>query len=145
MHNVTELKIAKVDHITTRLNINENIVEFEVDTGCSVTILSKTEYAKLWTAGGSQELQDCSLTLKTYTGERVHTVGASDVTMKYKDQVKQRVVVVVAGTGPNLLGRAWIKELGMDCILVNKVEQSELTLQDVLRQNEDVFEEELGT
>ena len=46
----------KVDPITTQLNIHENIVEFKVDTGCSdnvslQTFVSKTEYAKLWTAG----------------------------------------------------------------------------------------------
>lgn len=47
VYTLTEPKITKVDPITAQLNINENIVEFEVDTGCSVTILSKTEYTKL--------------------------------------------------------------------------------------------------
>jgi hypothetical protein len=51
MYNLTEPKLTKIDPITAQLNINENIVEFEVDTGCSVTILSKAEYDKLWTAG----------------------------------------------------------------------------------------------
>ena len=35
------------------------MVEFEVDVGalrCNVTIMSKTEYAKLWSAGGTPEL-----------------------------------------------------------------------------------------
>lgn len=145
MYNLTEPKLTKVDPITAELNINKNIVEFEVDTGCSVTILSKAEYAKLWTAGGARELQDCSMTLKTYTGEKVPTLGAAEVIVKYKGQVKQLPVVVVAGSGPNLLGRAWIKELGMNCVHINKMEQPELTLQYVLRQHEEVFKEELGT
>ena len=85
------------------------------------------------------------MTLKTYKGEKVPTLGAADVTVKYKDQVKQLPVVVVTGPGPNLLGRAWMKELGMNCVLINKIEQPELTLQAVLRQNEDIFKEELGT
>ncbi|XP_062400896.1 uncharacterized protein K02A2.6-like [Sardina pilchardus] len=145
IYKLTEPKITKVDPIVAQLNINKNIVEFEVDTGCSVTILSKTEYAKLRTAGGTQQLQDCSMTLKTYTGEKVPTLGAADVTVRYKGQVKQLPVVVVAGPGPNLLGRAWIKALGMNCVLINKMEQQELTLQCVLQQKEEVFKEELGT
>ncbi|KAK0146771.1 hypothetical protein N1851_013888 [Merluccius polli] len=145
IYKLTEPKITKVDPITAQLNINKNIVTFEVDTGCSVTILSKTEYAKLQTAGGTQELQDCSVTLKTYTGEKVPTLGAADVTVRYKGQVKQLPVVVVAGPGPNLLGRAWIKALGMNCVLIHKMEQQELTLQYVLQQKEEVFKEELGT
>ncbi|KAK0139329.1 hypothetical protein N1851_024035 [Merluccius polli] len=145
IYKLTEPKITKVDPITAQLNLNKNIVTFEVDTGCSVTILSKTEYAKLQTAGGTQELQDCSVTLKTYTGEKVPTLGAADVTVRYKGQVKQLPVVVVAGPGPNLLGRAWIKALGMNCVLIHKMEQQELTLQYVLQQKEEVFKEELGT
>lgn len=72
LHNLSEPKIAKTDLSTTQLNLNGNVVTFEVDTGCSVTIVTKTESAKLWAAGGHQ-LQDGSLTLKTYTGESVST------------------------------------------------------------------------
>ncbi|XP_056098696.1 uncharacterized protein K02A2.6-like [Rhinichthys klamathensis goyatoka] len=145
MYNLTEPKLTKIDPITAQLNINENIVEFEVDTGCSVTILSKAAYDKLWTAGDTQELHDCSMTLKTYTGEKVPILGVARVTVRFQDQVKQLPVVVVTGPGPNLLGRAWIKELGINCVSINKMEQQELTLQYVLRKNEDVFKEELGT
>ncbi|XP_043944941.1 uncharacterized protein K02A2.6-like [Protopterus annectens] len=49
------------------------------------------------------------------------------------------------GKGPNLLGRAWLKELEMGCLQLHKVEQQGLALQDVLENNEEVFKEELGT
>ncbi|XP_060771407.1 uncharacterized protein K02A2.6-like [Neoarius graeffei] len=137
--------MAKVDPITTQLDINGNIVKFKVDRGCSVTILTKTEYGKLWTAGNGQELQNCSLTLKTYTGEKVSILGMGDVTVTYKDKVKQLPVVVVAGSGPNLLGQAWLRDLEMNCVHVNKIELPQLTLQNVLKRNEEVFKEELGT
>ena len=38
-----------------------------------------------------------------------------------------------------------MKELGMNCVLLNNIEQKQITLQEVLRQKEDVFKEELGT
>ena len=87
LHKLTEPKIAKIDPITTKLNPNGNMVEFEVDTGCSVIIMSKNEYAKLWLAWSTPELQDCSLTLKTYTGESVPTLGAAEVTVQFKGQI----------------------------------------------------------
>lgn len=39
MHNLSEPKIVKTDPITTQLKLNGNMVTFEVDTGCSVTIV----------------------------------------------------------------------------------------------------------
>ncbi|XP_048866410.1 uncharacterized protein LOC125739899 [Brienomyrus brachyistius] len=65
MHNLEDSEITKVDPITTQLEINGKIVDFEVDTGCGVTIMTKSECGKLWTTGNAQELQDCSWTLKT--------------------------------------------------------------------------------
>lgn len=137
--------MAKVDPITTQLDRNGNVVQFEVDTGCSVTILTKTDNGKLWTVGNAQELQHCSLTLKTYTGDRVPTLGMASVTVTYKEKVKQLPVVVIAGSGPNLLGRAWLRDLEMNCVYVNKVKLPQLTLQNVLKQNKEVFKEEMGT
>ncbi|XP_043917844.1 uncharacterized protein K02A2.6-like [Protopterus annectens] len=78
-------------------------------------------------------------------GETVPTLGMAKVTVIHKDQVKQLPVMVVAGNGPNLLGRAWLKELEMGCLRLHKVEQHEWTLQEVLENNEEVFKEELGT
>lgn len=145
LYNVNDSKMAKVDPITKLLDINGKTVKFEVDTGCSVTIVTKTEYDKLCTAGNAQELQNCSLTLKTYTGDRVPTLGMAKVTVTYKDKIKQLPLVVVAGSGPNLLGRGWLKGLEMNCVYVHKTEHSQLTLLNVLKLNGEVFKEELGT
>ncbi|XP_043916150.1 LOW QUALITY PROTEIN: uncharacterized protein K02A2.6-like [Protopterus annectens] len=145
MLNMKESRMERVDPITAQLDLNGKMVHFEVDTGCSVTVLSKAEYGKLWQENEAPELQDCSVTLKTYTGEKVPTLGMAKVTVTHKDKVKQLPVMVVAGSGPNLLGQAWLKELEMGCLQLHKIEQHLLTLQDVLENNEEVFKEELGT
>lgn len=69
MLNMKESKMERVDPITLQLDLNGKMINFEADTGCSVTVLSKTEYGKLWQDGEAQELQDCSVILKTYRGE----------------------------------------------------------------------------
>ncbi len=60
------------------------------------------------------ELKTCSVNLKTYTGQALTVLGSAQVEVRYNGTVKQLPVVVVPGTGPNLLGRGWIKELGME-------------------------------
>lgn len=38
-------KITKVYQIMAQFSINDKMVELEMDTGCSVTVLTKTEYS----------------------------------------------------------------------------------------------------
>lgn len=83
------------------------------------------------------------MTLKTYTGERVPTLRMAKVIVTYKDTVKQLQVVVVAGSGQNLLGWDWLRKLEMNCLHVHKMEH-QLTLHNMLQENEEVFKEELG-
>lgn len=105
MYSVVETQIPRVSPITMLLKVNDTEVNFEVDTGCSVTIMSKTEYAKLGSVGKLPVLKDCSLSLKTYTGESVKILEATDVIVRRGNQVRELPVVVVSTDGPNLLGR----------------------------------------
>lgn len=144
MYSVVETQIPRVSPITMLLKVNDTEVNFEVDTGCSVT-MSKTEYAKLGSAGKLPVLKDCSLSLKTYTGESVKILGATDVIVQCGNQVRELPVVVVSTDGPNLLGRGWIKELDICWSAVNQVTTESVTLQEVLTRHEAVFKEGLRT
>ncbi len=53
--------------------------------------------------------------------------------------------MVVAGSGPNLLGRSWLAELELSLEKINKIQISSEMLQDILKKHEIVFKEELGT
>ncbi len=44
--------------------------------------------------GKLPELKDCSLSLKTYTGESVKILGATDVIVQHGNQVRELPVVV---------------------------------------------------
>ncbi len=71
--------------------------------------------------GKLPELKDCSLSLKTYTGESVKILGTTDVIVQHGNQVRELPVVVVSTDGPNLLGRGWIEELDICWSTVNQV------------------------
>ncbi len=71
--------------------------------------------------GKLPELKDCSLSLKTYTGESVKILGATDVIVQHGNQVRKLPVVVVSTDGPNLFGRGWIEALDICWSTVNQV------------------------
>jgi len=95
---------SHVPSITQTLFVNECPVKFEIDTGCSVTVLSQMEYEKMETKNNLPKLKTSSLSLKTYTGQPVHVLGTTKLKVKNKGLIKELTAVVVAGAGPNLLG-----------------------------------------
>lgn len=94
----------QVPPITQMLLVNEYPVKFEIDTGCSVTVLSQVEYGKMEAKKKLPKLKTSSLSLKTYTGQSVNVLGTTKVEVKHKGLTKELTAVVVAGVGPNLLG-----------------------------------------
>ncbi|KAL3988098.1 5-hydroxytryptamine receptor 3 [Sarotherodon galilaeus] len=82
------------------------------------------------------------------------TLNCVKFSVKYKQQKKHLLLVVVEGDGPSLLGRAWLEEIKLDWSEVknsrinrklHQVKTTEKTLQQVLSKHENVFKEELGT
>ena len=127
--------------------------QFEMDSSCGVTVMNHSVFKTL---GGKEapKLRQCWLRLRTYTGHKVKVLGAAVV----------KPVVVVAGSGPSLVGRYWIRRLGLQWRSVPQIhhiqeETSEEvhrrpdpqihhvkkeTLEDVLGEYREVFKDELG-
>ena len=77
-------------------------VKMEVDTGSSVTVISKATYERLWP---NRQLSHCKYRLRSYLEEPITVLGCMDVEVVYKAQTSQLLLIVVDGDGPNLLGR----------------------------------------
>ena len=89
-------------------------LEMEIDTGASVSIVSKTTWKSVWKKGEAP-LKDTKKTLKTYTGEPVPVRGKLKVWADTPDGRRLSLpLVVVAGSGPSLLGRDWIRQVQID-------------------------------
>ena len=145
MKSIGDTVIPKVAPLTMTLTVNDKKTKFEVDTGCGVTVMNEADFQKLWSGKIRPELADGSIKLRTYTGQKVEILGTVTITVKHKKTRKDLSLVVVPGTAPNLLGRGWIKELGLEWSSINHLMGAKAqTLQDVLTQNEEVFKEELG-
>lgn len=142
----------KVPPIQLVLSITGTKVQFEVDTGCSVTILSKKKYAELRDLAVLPKLEKSLIKLKTYTGERLHVKGCVHVTVNHQNVSRVLPLIIVAGPGPNLLGQSWLQELSMEVHPVHKVEHHDPVaptstdqLEQLFKKHEVAFKEELGT
>ena len=65
---------------------------------------------------------------------------------QYGSQVAKLVLVVVAGNGPSLLGRNWLKYLRLDWKQIARLHSGKMqSLHAVLDQHPTLFQEGLGT
>ena len=60
------------------------------------------------------KLRHSKVILRTYTDEPIEIVGQLNVKVRYGEQVQPLVLVVVAGNGPSLFGRNWLKYIQLD-------------------------------
>ena len=67
------------------------------------------------------------------------------VTVTYQNQVADLELVVIAGSGPSLLGRDWLQVITLDWKNINNVKvASYTTLAKLFQKHEAVFKDELG-
>lgn len=127
------------------MGVNGEPVTFEIDTGCSFTIMNESTFKEK--VKNAPRLRKIHLDLRTYTREKIPVLGKTYVNVKYHQQEKTLPIIVVKGSGPNLLGRWWLRQVALDWTEIKHVSASpkSLTLQQVLSKHESVFKEELGT
>ncbi|KAK0156517.1 hypothetical protein N1851_000186 [Merluccius polli] len=140
----TETSIKRIKPFEVKVEVNRKKVNFEIDTGCSVSVMNETTFHKMWKENKRPQLKETKLSLRSYTGEKIKVAGVADVEVTYAQQVKTLPLVVVKGTGPSLLGRGWLETLKLKWDEIKHVRTETQGLQQVLSKHEDVFKEELG-
>lgn len=139
---------AKVNPFTVELKVNGENVKFELDTGCSITLMNESVFKARWNEAKRPIVGQTSLKLRTYTGEAIEVLGVAEVHVKYHDQQKTLPLYVVSGTGPSLLGRSWLEQLRLNWAEIHKVSvarEGKMTVEQMLAHHEEVFKDELGT
>ena len=127
--------------INVDLLINECQVKMELDTGAAVSVISEQTYKTVLSQ--QPPLQVSNLQLHTYTGEKLTVLGQVSVNVQYGDQSLSLPVIVVSGTGPNLVGRDWLKHIKLNWAQLCAVSVP-TPLQKVLNRHQTVFSGELG-
>lgn len=147
MYNMQDA-YAKVKPFTAELQVNGEIVKFELDAGCNITLMNEPKFNAHGGNAKKPLVRPTSLKLKTYTGESIKVLGVAEVKVNCQNQQKTLPYYVVSGTGPSLLGRSWLEKLKLNMAEIHKVNAlggGKLILEQVLVQHEEVFKDELGT
>jgi len=132
---------ASVPPIVQELVVNGKCVQFHVDTGAALTVMGDDTYKRLF----KEPLQKCSISLRTYTGEKLKVVGQTEVKVTQGSQCKALMLVVVTGKGPSLLGRDWLKHLHVDWSVFSvNTPASTSELERLLDDHADVFSSSAG-
>ena len=115
----------------------------EVDTGATKSIISERTYRQSWDKDHSPPLRATDAKLRTYTGETINILGSLNVQVSYGGQTVPLELLVVAGSGPSLMGRDWLQTIKLDWAHLHLVHTS-TALQDVLDRHTVVFQDKLG-
>ena len=89
--------------IEVQVTIEGKDLKMEVDTGAAVSIISDSTRVELFS---HLKLHLSKVVVRTYMDELIEVVGELNVNVHYGEQRKP-----LAGDGPSLFGRNWLKYL----------------------------------
>jgi hypothetical protein len=83
----------------------------EIDTGASVSIISSATYREKFS---NKPLKSSPILLRTYDQQVLKNLGTFTVHVCHNSQEMNLPLIVVEGTGPNLLERDWLEHLQLN-------------------------------
>ena len=129
-----------------RMKLNKTNVDFELDTGATVTVMSEKTFRNLFP---NVKLTKSSIGLTMYTGEPMKIVGEAIIKdVHYQKQRGHKLstcIIVVQGTGPPLLGRNRLTHFGLNWNMIKTVTVEPKVLTTLEQEFPDVFSDGLGT
>ena len=134
-----------VKPIMADVEIENTSIQMEVDTGCGVSIVSKSFYDRELKEKVGIEKTD--IKLKTFTGEVIPVVGKCRVHVTCQGRTEKLPLIVVKNKGPALLGRDWLMKIPLrwEEMSVNHVTKDTLPDRfEKLIANSEVFESSGG-
>lgn len=121
-----------------QLTVNGQEIPFEIDTGSSLTVMTRQSFDKYFC---NTRLDECPAQLRCYFGFTQPAEGMFVPEVSFKSKFIELPCTVVRNSGPNLLGRDWLNALGFrpeHCLYHLE------PLQDVLNRYPVVFSDDMG-
>ena len=139
-YTLFKLSSSSSKPIEVSVMIDKQQLIMELDTGAAVSLVSEETYHRLWP---QKQLQQAATVLRTYSGEQLHVCGCMEVEVVYGHQLFTLPLLVIKGNGPSLFGRDWLSQIRLNWREINMLQEE--TLQGILAQHKEVFQEGLGT
>ena len=102
---------CRVDKFWIELFVNQAAVNFEIDSGAPITVISVSDKEKLFP---SVQLSPADLSLVSYSGNAIRLLGRCAVSVKYAENTYRLMLYVAETKKHPLLGRGWMKALHID-------------------------------
>jgi len=106
------------DKFLLSMEVEGKKVEFEIDSGAAVTVMSESEATKLFPTA---TIRHTDLRLISFCGRALRCKGYVTVCAKYNNSiVKDLNIYLISGVRKPLLGREWIRQFnGQDFLVCN--------------------------
>ena len=101
---VNQVTISETGVIWVKPCINDKNINMQLDTG-SLTLMSYAVFVKYF---GNKQLCDRNVVMKTYSGEKLKSLGYALVKVCLNDKVYELKLHVVNVHAPPLMGRDWL-------------------------------------
>ena len=102
---VNKVTISETGVIRVKPCINDKNINMQLDTGSSLTLMSYADFVKYF---GNKQLYDSNVVMKTYSGEKLKSLGYALVKVRLNDKVYELKLHVVVIHAPPLMGRDWL-------------------------------------
>ena len=139
-HHVRSCGVAHSPPIRIQVKLDECLVNMEVDTGASMSLMSETTFRGLWPG---RDLRPSKVRLQTYSKQSIPVVGCCSVNAEYNGQSAEMPLLIVEGSGPSLMGRDWLSQIQLNWKQIHHIHTA--SLQAVLARYPAVFQKGLGT
>ena len=141
------VSVHKLFHITRKkkidplVGINDRWVRMEIDTGATVSLISRTVFDRYWQGPHKSKLSRMVQKLVTYTGENITPCCTCEVTVTYDNQQYPLLLIVVPRSGPTLLGRSWLEVIQLSWNKIHQLKAVNITsgVNDIIQRYPDVF------
>ena len=128
--------------IQVELKVNDKPLTFEVDTGASVSLVSEQKLRKVLP---HLKLKKANVALRTYTAEEIPLLGETELEVQYGRQRERLTLYVVKGKWSLTCRLSHIKLDWKEIKLTREEETTQTSLEGLLEEYQEVFNEELGT
>lgn len=131
------------EKFTVQVQVNKVSITFELDTGAAVTLIGLTDFKNYFP---DIQLQKTDTKLVTYSKQQLTVVGFAQVQVAYHNVVKDLNLYVVHTDKHALLGREWMRKLGISFTLGNSITQitSSSRLENLLQKYSTIRDKNMG-
>ncbi|XP_064465302.1 uncharacterized protein K02A2.6-like [Ornithodoros turicata] len=141
MWHLSDDALSPPPPFTVVVNVCDKPLPMEVDTGASVSVMSKNNFQQLLP---DVTVNPSKVLLRSYTGELSQVQGQANVCVQFCDKSAVLPLFLTGDRSPTLLGRNWIQQLGIG---IADVEVNKCSLSDVkslIHEYSEVFSNGLG-